>query len=90
MTIAELIKQLQDLVEEVGSDTEVRLAMQPSWPFEYTISQVVAVDVGEQEFEDEYYEETGEAVEPKYFVYLSEGSQTQYLPIAVSRQLGWK
>lgn len=89
MTLAELIQQLNNLAEELGSDTEVRLAMQPSWPFEYNISQVVAVDLGEQEQDDDYYIGTGEAVEPQYIVYLSEGQQIGYLPGQAKTELGW-
>lgn len=40
MTASELISLLEDL----DPDTEVRLAMQPSWPFEYSIERGVLVD----------------------------------------------
>ena len=42
MTAAELI----ELLEGVDPDTEVRLAEQPSWPFEYSVSGVVEVKMG--------------------------------------------
>ncbi len=37
LTVAELIAELQNMPQ----DAEVRLAHQPSWPFEYAIDQVV-------------------------------------------------
>jgi hypothetical protein len=40
MTVGELIGQLQDL----DPDTEVRIASQPHWPFEYSISAVSTND----------------------------------------------
>ncbi len=42
MTAAELI----ELLSGVDPDTEVRLAEQPSWPFEYAIEDVVEVKLG--------------------------------------------
>lgn len=36
MTVAELI----DVLESLDPDMEVRFASQPSWPFEYSISDV--------------------------------------------------
>lgn len=44
MLLQDLIDQLTELKESVGGEREVRLANQPSWPFEYTISNVLAVD----------------------------------------------
>ena len=35
MTIGELIEQLEEMKEQVGGDTEIRYALQPSWPFEF-------------------------------------------------------
>lgn len=43
MTIQELISILQDAAEEIGEDAEVRLAHQPSWPFEYSLSGDFAI-----------------------------------------------
>ncbi len=42
MTAAELI----ELLSGVDPDTEVRLAEQPRWPFEYEIEDVVEVRMG--------------------------------------------
>lgn len=38
MTIRELIEQLEDIAGEFGDNAEVRLAVQPNWPFEHSIS----------------------------------------------------
>ena len=79
MNIGELIAKLQELAEEHGEETEVRLATQPSYPFEYGIEEeVVAVALDEDEAED------------STIVYIAECGQLGYLPGAVSRALGWK
>ena len=82
MTIAELIEALQEFAEEHGENTEVRLAQQPSWPFEYSIDEVVAVS---SDSADEDEDET-----EKPIVYIGEGRQLGYLPGIVSRELGWR
>lgn len=40
MTLSDLIQQLTEASEELGPDAEVRLAHQPSYPFEYTIEGI--------------------------------------------------
>jgi hypothetical protein len=45
MTVAELIRELEDMPE----DAEVRLAFQPSWPFEHSIDRIVSTDDDESE-----------------------------------------
>src|SRR6187200_822424 len=40
VNINELIEYLQDLQSEHGDSIEVRLAMQPNWPMEYSIGAV--------------------------------------------------
>lgn len=42
-TVGDLIHMLEDFDE----DLEVRLAMQPSWPMEYTISTLVCRNLGD-------------------------------------------
>jgi len=42
MLISELIRILEGVIDDEG-DMEVRYAAQPSWPFEYSISQDYAV-----------------------------------------------
>ena len=80
MRVAELIALLEDMPE----DAEVRLAQQPSWPFEYSIGGVVMVgpDAGTEDEDEDAPEEN--------VVYIAESGQLGYLPGAVSRELGWR
>lgn len=69
MTVQELITTLEDF----DPDAVVRLAIQPSWPFEYRIGDVIdAVD------------EAGNQL-----VYLAEGGQVRYLPGDAKDALCW-
>ena len=77
MTVQELILELQ----QFDQDSEVRLAMQPAWPMEYTIDGVVSIH---PEAEYDFEEEEGTGI-----VYLSEGSQVGYLSDEVRDELGW-
>lgn len=73
MRLSELIALLQDIQDAYPDrDPEVRLAMQPQWPFEYSIRSVTC-------FEDSEGEEAPEG-EDAPVVYLSEGVQLGYLP----------
>lgn len=84
MRVSELIELLQEMPE----DAEVRLAQQPSWPFEYSIGTVAAIGVDDgcvDEYEDEGGDDPAEPI-----VYIGEGTQLAYLPGAASRALGWK
>ena len=69
MTVEELIC----LLEELEPETIVRLAFQPSWPFEHSLDGNYAE-----------VEEGGTKI-----VYLAEGNQLGYLPEEARRQLGW-
>jgi hypothetical protein len=92
MTIRELIDQLEDLAEEHGDDVEVRLAHQPSWPFEYSIDDVVAVcadDDDEAEAED-YPGQRVDGSSTLPVVYIAEKSQLGYLPGIAADALGWR
>ena len=42
MTIDQLLSLLEDAKAELGGDAPVRIAHQPSWPFEYSIAPNVA------------------------------------------------
>ena len=91
MTVGELLELLEDFPE----DAEVRLAHQPSWPFEYSI-ETVADSAGEQTScsecgidWDEHDEECCDEKRPDV-VYIAEGEQIGYLPGAAARALGWK
>jgi len=80
MKLRDLIDTLEEIADyNEGEDVEVRFASQPSWPFEYSIDEIVYMDeVGD------YGDTTG-----KMTVYLSEGTQLGYLPGKVSEILGW-
>lgn len=81
MTVRELIMELEDFPQ----DAEVRLACQPAWPFEYSISSVVSVhpkDTDEEEF-------TPEEDDEESIIYIGEGSQIGYLPGQAANKLGW-
>lgn len=45
MTVKELIYELRAF----HPDAEVRLAQQPKWPFEYSIGDIVQVDLEDEE-----------------------------------------
>lgn len=78
MTVGDLLEALQGFDE----GTEVRLAMQPSWPFEYSISEVIPVNLQDDE-DDEYDEDETDVV------YLVEGTQLGYLPSKAQQEIGW-
>ena len=74
MTVADLIAEL----EFMNPDTEVRFASQPSWPFEYSIDDIVEVEVEKRNTD-----------ETETVVYLAEGRQLGYLPGAAKNELMW-
>ena len=70
------MKTVSDLIEALNymnPDSEIKFASQPSWPFEYSISNVIEV-------EDEEGFPTG---------YLVEGTQLGYLPEEAKDEIGW-
>lgn len=75
------VGELKEMIDGLDEDVEVRLAMQPSWPFEYSISSVEVID-NDPEGSDE------EPIEG--IVYLAEGDQLGYLPGNVCDELGWR
>jgi hypothetical protein len=68
------VEELRYLLEDLDDDIEVRLAMQPSWPFAYSLSSESVLFVGDD----------GEKI-----LYLAEQKQLDYLPSEISEQLGW-
>ena len=64
---------LIELLQQLNPDTEIRIASQPKWPFEYTIDDLREVRL-----------EEGEEV-----AYIVEGTQIGYLPEEASEELGW-
>lgn len=88
MNIMELIAMLEEQAEMYGEDIEVKIAEQPSWPFQNEIDAVV---VSDQSLEEEIDEMTNEGdvdgalrlcdrVPKDPIVYLVEGEQDCYLP----------
>ena len=103
MNIVELIQELEDMKDIAGEDAEVRFASQPSWPFEYSISNIIAMtnDMREEyarsELRDEGLSEEdinkklegAPELEGENIIYLAEGSQLGYLPDEAKQLLGW-
>jgi len=75
MTVGELM----EILECYDVETEVRLATQKHWPFEYSIGEVVSA----QPLSDD-----GESND-SYVVYLSEDRQLDYLSGDAKEALGW-
>lgn len=96
MTVGQLIERLQDFPEE----TPVMMAQQPSWPFEYSIADVLLSHTYDSEDEQALCDpdcppEDKLAIEARMaecpdMVYIVEGEQTRYLPGHVSEVLGWR
>ena len=103
MNIRNIIDELEYLADLHGDDTEVRFASQPTWPFEYSITDVIAMttDIRESRARAEMLDEgmTPEEVNENLdyeeierdgnVVYLVEGSQLGYLPGDVKDEIGW-
>jgi hypothetical protein len=78
MTIGELMERLQELAYQFGDGIEVRIASQPSWPFEYDIKGMVSKNELFQNGEDytadgKRSDKIGEDV-----VWIVEGNQMGY------------
>jgi len=89
MTVRELMERL----DEFDPDSEVRIASQPSWPFEYSISEVVPViedELVDEEDAEEAIKEIPDFPKKDDIIYLVEGNQLGYLPGYVCRAIGWK
>ncbi len=103
MTIDELIERLEEAKEEMSGHAEVRFASQPSWPFEYSITEVYQMSKKERkETAIEGMREDGMSEEeitenledyPLHYeedvVYLEEGGQIGYLPDDAREMIGW-
>jgi hypothetical protein len=85
--------------EDLIKQYEVRLAIQPSWPFEHSITNVVG-PATEQWTEQECPEHDGWLIghagcdvelipSDSKLIYIAEGSQLGYLPGDVRSALGW-
>lgn len=86
------VRDLKELLDQFDDDTVVRLAMQPAWPFEYDISDVIEWDNAMENYNRELDEMRGE--DPEYIeewreenerpdsdpvCYLVEGTQLGYI-----------
>jgi hypothetical protein len=81
MTVGELKQHLYELSNagQINEDTEIRMAQQPKWAFEYATRSGIATS---------NHDEVG-APEPAKAIYLEEGHQIGYLPEGVAQQLEW-
>lgn len=92
MKLTDLIQQLQNIADEVSDPdrVEVRLAEQPSWPFEYGVEEVILVN----EYVYRNYADEDDCCEHDFannpVVYIAQGGQIGYLPGAVSNALCWR
>lgn len=75
-SIRDLIEELEEIAQRHDDNLIVRLAMQPSWPLEYSIGDVV------EPARKNRSQDPG-------IVYLGEGDQIGYLPGAAASGLGW-
>jgi len=80
MTVESLIEILSEVKEKHG-DIEVRIAHQPRWAFEYSVSSQCGVSKNEDRYKDRGGDET--------VFYLAEGTQIGYLPRTASLAVGW-
>jgi hypothetical protein len=78
------VGQLRELLEDYPDEAEVRMACQPSWPFEYSIAGVVALsemkergDEDGSDFDDRH-PSTGINPKPDEVVFIVEGRQLSY------------
>jgi len=91
MTLDELIERLTDLRDRggVSGDSVVRIAHQPTYPFELSIGHVEAVAVEPPEDEEDPEDEEG----PKdvvSVVYIAERAQVGYLSSETAGLFGWR
>jgi hypothetical protein len=85
MTLRQIIDHLSELAEDHGDDTEVRLAQQPNWPFEYAVDEIVAVTNVDDDDDDDADTDAG----AETVVYIGEGAQLGYLSGAATKALDW-
>ncbi|MUL41616.1 hypothetical protein FZ103_10580 [Streptomonospora sp. PA3] len=84
-TVNDLIEALQDAVTEHGpglGDAPVRLAIQPTWPFEHALGDICVVERWEQDQE--------RLCDSPLVLYLGDSDQVGYLPGDAREVLGWQ
>ena len=91
MNIAELIEELERVKMTHGEDVEVRLSVQPNYPYEHEIAGVseplTPWHFGDDE--DDRPQESRNSDKPldKTVIYIAEGTQIGYLPSKVTVEL---
>ena len=86
MTVEELIAEL----EYLNPEAEIRVAIQPNYPLEYTLAQVVEAVISTEslvEWADGWHPTPDNNDMP--VVYLGVGGQIGYLPGQGAEELGW-
>lgn len=82
MNVSELVNRLNQFDPEM----EVRIAIQPTWPLEHAVGDIVdAPSDDPEDFSYEGLEGTGPAV-----VYIGVGDHIGYLSGLASHELGWR
>ena len=82
MTLTQLISAAEQAYEDFG-DIEVRVAYQPSYPFELSVNRTEVVD-------DEEGREFGDPdLDHSPVFYIAAPEQVGYLPGVVTEILGW-
>ena len=71
MTLGDLIKQLQELEDGYGCDTEVLIVTKPSWPLQFHVDHVALVDNDDDRIPTRVYVVTGS--HPRDSAYAPEG-----------------
>lgn len=104
MTLDQIINLLEEVREIAGGDAPVFLAHQPNWPFQFSITDVTAVDLNAEERvetqvalqaapagSDEHRECTEHLadLQPDWKIYVVEGSEQEYLPGVAAKAIGW-
>lgn len=107
MTLSELIAHLQEMQEEIGADgidPVIKIAYQPGWPLEESVSQVEMNDpmeafyeeyghqppAGDDSPEQDHYQLQKEAAQQQErFIFFAGGFGGGYLTEGMATQLGW-
>lgn len=82
------VQDLRDALEGLDPDMPVRIASQPSWPFEYEIADAVVSNPRDEQ-DEESIEVGGRFPIDDDTFYLVEGRQIGYLPGMVRDAVGW-
>lgn len=86
MTIGELAQRLHEYRKQFGDDTEVRLMLQPNYPFENALDGLVSLaelneaneDAGSRPHEPGGRYGFNDGERPEQVIYLCQGRQTAY------------